>query len=150
MGPSMTFCLGEGGDGACSGLTVLDFSTVVSGPMCSMILGDLGADVVKVEALRGDATRMMGPPFAEGGITPIFVQFNRNKRSIALDLKRAEGREVARRLGRSADVVVQNFRPGVVERLGIDYASLSQENEKLVYVAISGFGPDGPYVEQPA
>ena len=136
--------------GPCAGMKVLDFSTVVSGPLCSMILGDLGADVIKVEALRGDATRMMGPPFRPGGLTPIFAQFNRNKRSVALDLKREEGRAVAQRLARDADVVVQNFRPGVVERLGIDYASLSRDNPGLVYVSVNGFGPDGPYADQPA
>src|SRR5262249_13478572 len=83
--------------GPCSGISVLDFSTVISGPMCTMILGDLGADVVKVEPPRGDATRMMGPPF-KGGLSALFVHFNRNKRSLVLDLKRREGQAVAQRL----------------------------------------------------
>jgi len=146
----MQLSLGGPAAGPCAGMKVLDFTTVVSGPFCTMILGDLGAEVTKVEALRGDATRMMGPPFREGGLTPIFAQFNRNKRSMALDLKRPEARDVSRRLAREADVVVQNFRPGVVERLGIDYAAIAAENPKLVYVSISGFGPDGPYADQPA
>lgn len=138
------------GRGPCAGLRVLDFSTVVSGPMCSMILGDLGADVVKVETPRGDSTRLMGPPFKEGGLTPIFVHFNRNKRSIAVDLKQERGRAVVRRLARAADVVVQNFRPGVAQRLGIDHATLATENPRLVHVSINGFGSDGPYAALPA
>lgn len=135
--------------GPCAGLKVVDFSTVVSGPMCTMILGDLGADVVKVEPPRGDSTRMMGPPF-KGDLSAFFVQFNRNKRSVVIDLQGTGGQRVAQRLARDADVVVQNFRPGVAARLGIDYATLSAGNSKLVYLAISGFGPDGPYVQHPA
>ena len=142
--------VGDTSTGPCAGLRVLDFSTVVSGPMCSMILGDLGADVIKVETLRGDATRLMGPPFREGGLTPIFLHFNRNKRSIALDLKHADGRAAAQRLASDADVVVLNFRPGVAARLGIDYESLAAVNPKVVHVSISGFGPDGPYAALPA
>ncbi len=136
-------------NGPCAGLTVLDFSTVISGPMCSMILGDLGAEVIKVEPPRGDSSRMMGPPF-KGDLSAMFTQFNRNKRSVVVDLKRPEGQAVAQRLAERADVVVQNFRPGVAERLAIDYATLSARNPRLVYLAISGFGPEGPYVTQPA
>ncbi len=135
--------------GPLAGLRVIDFSTVVSGPLCGQIFGDLGAEIVKVEAVRGDTTRMMGPPF-RGGQTPIFSQFNRNKRSIVIDLKQAEGVEIARRLVREADLVIENFRPGVADRLGIGYEKLSAENPGLVYVAISGFGPDGPYAQLPA
>lgn len=135
--------------GPCAGLRVLDFSTVIAGPMCAMILGDLGAEVIKIEAPRGDSTRMMGPPF-KGGLSAMFTQFNRNKLSVVIDLKRAEGRAIALRLVENADVVVHNFRPGVPERLGIDYAALAARNPRLVYLAISGFGPDGPYVQQPA
>jgi crotonobetainyl-CoA:carnitine CoA-transferase CaiB-like acyl-CoA transferase len=136
--------------GPCAGFRVVDFSTVVSGPLCSQILGDLGADVIKVETPVGDISRFMGPPFREGGLSGMFTQFNRNKRSVALDLKRDEAREIARRLARDADVVVQNFRPGVAERLGIGDADLRPGNPGLVYVAISGFGPDGPHAAQPA
>ena len=141
--------VGHAPTGPCAGIKVLDLSTVIAGPMCTMILGDLGADVIKIEPPRGDSTRMMGPPF-KGGLSAMFVQFNRNKRSIVLDLKRAGGRDVAERLAESADVVVHNFRPGVAERLGIDYGSLAGHNPRLVYLAISGFGPDGPYAQRPA
>jgi crotonobetainyl-CoA:carnitine CoA-transferase CaiB-like acyl-CoA transferase len=131
------------------GVRVLDFSTVVSGPLCTQILGDLGADVVKIETERGDTTRMMGPPF-KAGLTPLFAQVNRNKRSCVLDLKVPEGQAVARRLARTADVLVENFRPTVMERLQLGYEVLAQDNPRLIYVSINGFGPDGPYAEQPA
>jgi len=114
-----------------------------------MVLGDLGAEVIKIEAPRGDSTRQMGPPFT-GGLSAMFAQFNRNKRSVVVDLKREDGVAVARRLAERADVVVHNFRPGVAERLGIDFASLSARNPRLVYLAISGFGAAGPYVQLPA
>ena len=140
----------DGARGPCAGFRVVDFSTVVSGPLCTQILGDLGADVVKVETPRGDISRMMGPPFRDGGVTGFFTQFNRNKRSVVLDLKHAEAPAIARRLTRGADVVVQNFRPGVAERLGIGDADLRPGNPGLIYVSISGFGPDGPYVKHPA
>jgi len=135
--------------GPCAGLRVLDFSTVISGPMCTMILGDLGAEVIKVEPPRGDSTRMMGPPF-KGDLSAMFTHFNRNKRSVVIDLKHADGRAVAHRLARDADVVVHNFRPGVAERIGIDYATLAALNLRLVYLAISGFGAEGPYAHLPA
>jgi crotonobetainyl-CoA:carnitine CoA-transferase CaiB-like acyl-CoA transferase len=145
----MDLRLGGDAAGPLAGLKVLDLSTVVSGPFCTQMLGDLGADVVKVESTRGDTTRMMGPPFNEG-LTPIFSHFNRNKRSIALDLKQPRGREVALRLARTADVLVENFRPGVAGRLGLGSDRLLGENPRLVYVAISGFGPEGPYRDLPA
>ena len=135
--------------GPCAGLRVIDFSTVISGPMCTMILGDLGADVIKVEAPRGDSSRMMGPPF-KGELSSMFAQFNRNKRSVVIDLKLPEGQAIAGHLADSADVVVHNFRPGVAERIGIDYERLVMRNPRLVYLAITGFGPEGPYVDQPA
>jgi len=141
-----------GGDpkGPLAGIRIADFSAVVSGPLCSQILGDLGADVVKVETPRGDFTRLMGPPFHDGGQTSLFSQFNRNKRSLVLDLKRDGAVEVAKRLAGHADVLIENYRPGVADRLGIGYETLSAENAGLVYVAISGFGPDGPYAQYPA
>jgi crotonobetainyl-CoA:carnitine CoA-transferase CaiB-like acyl-CoA transferase len=145
----MQIDLGGEARGPLAGVRVLDFSAVVSGPLCAQILGDLGADVVKVEPPEGDTTRRLGPPF-KAGLTPLFVHCNRNKRSLALDLKAPGGLAVARRLARGADVLVENFRPGVAERLGIGYEALAAENPRLVYVAISGFGPDGPYAEQPA
>jgi len=137
------------GDGPLVGIKVLDLSAVVSGPLCTQVLGDLGADVIKVEPLVGDTTRKMGPPF-KAGFTGYFSQFNRNKRSIAVDLKSDDGRAVVQRLARDADVLIQNYRPGVAERIGIGYEALAEQNPRLVYVAISGFGPDGPYRDLPA
>jgi len=137
-------------DGPCSGYRTVDFTTMVSGPICTQVLGDLGADVIKVEAPPfGDTSRVTGSSVRDG-MSGYFAQLNRNKRSIVLDLRRDEGRNVARRLVAGADVVVQNFRPGVAERLGIDYESLREVAPGLVYVAITGFGPDGPYADQPA
>jgi len=138
----------DAAQGPCTGLRVVDFSTVISGPLCTQILGDLGAEVVKVESPGGDFSRHT-PPVREG-MSGFFASFNRNKRSIQLDLKNDAGRDVARRLCRDADVVVENFRPGVADRLGIGWKDLSPENEKLVYVSISGFGPEGPYAAHPA
>jgi crotonobetainyl-CoA:carnitine CoA-transferase CaiB-like acyl-CoA transferase len=140
-----------GGDptGPLAGIRVIDLSTVVSGPLCTQVLGDLGAEVWKVEPLAGDTTRRLGPPF-RGGLTGFFSHFNRNKRSIALDLKRTEGRDAARRLALRADVLVENYRPDVVTRLGLGYEELSRENPRLVYLSINGFGPSGPYRDLPA
>jgi crotonobetainyl-CoA:carnitine CoA-transferase CaiB-like acyl-CoA transferase len=136
--------------GPCTGYRVIDFTTMVSGPICTQALGDLGADVVKVEAPPlGDASRVTGSTKRDG-MSGHFAQLNRNKRSTVIDLQRDEGREVARRLVSGADVVVENFRPGVAERLGIGYERLRALVPELVYVAISGFGPSGPYAELPA
>ena len=145
----MDITLGGTARGPLAGLRVLDVSTVVSGPLCTQVLGDLGADVWKVEGPRGDSTRMMGPPF-RGGYTPIFAQFNRNKRSLVVDLKRPEALAVLRRLAGRADVLVENFRPGVMDRLGLGYETLAAANPGLVYVSINGFGSDGPYRDLPA
>lgn len=106
-------------------------STVVSGPLCTQILGDLGAEVVKIETRRGDSTRMMGPPF-QAGLTPLFVQVNRNKRSVAIDLKQTDGQAIVQRLARDVDVLVENFRPGVTERLNIGYDTLAAANPRLI------------------
>jgi len=135
--------------GPLSGIRVLDVSTVVSGPFCTQVLGDLGAQVWKVESLAGDTSRRLGPPF-RAGLTGFFAHFNRNKRSLALDLKREEGQRAARRLALLADVLVENYRPGVAERLGLGYEELARDNPKLVYVSINGFGPEGPYRDLPA
>ncbi|MBW2274802.1 MAG: CoA transferase [Deltaproteobacteria bacterium] len=136
--------------GPCAGLRVLDFTTMISGPICTQILGDLGADIIKVEPPGGDLSRLSGAPFREPGFSGFFAQFNRNKRSIVLDLKQSEGREVAQRLGRAVDVVVENLRPGVADRLGIGYEALGSGNPGLIYVSINGFGSDGPYADLPA
>lgn len=125
-------------------LRVLDFSRVLSGPYASMTLADLGADVVKVEDPRGgDDTRAFGPPFADG-VSTYFLSINRGKRSIALDLKAPAGRELALRLAAVADVVLENFRPGVMAGLGLGYEDLRALNPRLIYCAISGFGQDQP------
>jgi crotonobetainyl-CoA:carnitine CoA-transferase CaiB-like acyl-CoA transferase len=136
--------------GPCRGIRVLDFTTVMAGPLCTQILGDLGADVIKIESRFGDTSRYSGGPFREAGFSAFLAQFNRNKRSLVLDLKQEQSRDVARRLALEADVVVQNYRPGVAERLGIDHAALSRDNPGLVFVAITGFGSDGPYADLPA
>jgi crotonobetainyl-CoA:carnitine CoA-transferase CaiB-like acyl-CoA transferase len=141
--------LGKDAKGPLAGMRVLDLSTVVSGPLCSQNLGDLGAEVTKVEAPAGDTSRRMGPPFT-AGISPLFAHCNRNKRSIVIDLKNDEGRAVARRLASAADVLIENFRPGVAARLGLAYEDLERENPGLVYVSINGFGPSGPYRDHPA
>lgn len=135
--------------GVLSGLRVLDLTRILAGPYCTMILADLGADVIKVEDVRsGDDTRAWGPPFI-GGDAAYYHAINRNKRSIALDLKDPVCREQVLRLVRTADVVVENFRPGTAARLGLDYDSLRTENPRLVCASISGFGQTGPMSGHP-
>jgi crotonobetainyl-CoA:carnitine CoA-transferase CaiB-like acyl-CoA transferase len=145
----MDIRLSEKPEGPLRGIRVLDISTMLTGPLCSQQLGDLGADVIKIEPLYGEVTRWMMPP-EKAGLTGFFSQANRNKRGLALDLKRPEGVEVVRRLAATADVLVENFRGGVPERLGIGYEDLRPLNERLIYVSITGFGPSGPYAERPA
>jgi crotonobetainyl-CoA:carnitine CoA-transferase CaiB-like acyl-CoA transferase len=140
--------------GPLAGIRVADCSTVLAGPYCTMLLADLGADVVKVEPPEGDATRGWGPPWvgdeAAGTRTAAYyLAVNRNKRSIRLDLKREEGREVLRRLLATSDVFVENFRAGGLERLGFGDGTLNALNPDLVHLAISGFGPDGPDAHKP-
>jgi crotonobetainyl-CoA:carnitine CoA-transferase CaiB-like acyl-CoA transferase len=126
--------------GPLAGLVVADFSRVLSGPLATMLLGDLGAEVIKVEHPEGgDDTRSWGPPFVED-TTAYFLSANRNKRSIALDLRSDHGRKVALALADRADVLVENFRPGTMARLGLGYEELSARNPGLVYCSISGFG----------
>ena len=141
--------LGGKATGPLQGVRVLDISSIVSGPLCAQILGDLGADVIKLEPPSGDTARYLGqegPP----GMSGIFVQFNRNKRSATLDLKQEAGKAAFFELVANADVVVENYRAGVADRLGIGFEASRQKNPSLIWVAISGFGPDGPYSEQPA
>ncbi|BAX61215.1 CaiB/BaiF CoA transferase family protein [Burkholderia stabilis] len=130
------------------GIRVIDFSRVLAGPLCSALLGDLGADVIKIEPPGGDDYRAIGP-FANGE-SGLFGAMNRNKRSVVIDLKTADGQALAQSLCASADVVVENFRPGVAERLGIGYATLSARNPALVYASVSGFGQTGPESHRPA
>ena len=135
---------------ALSGVQVLDLTRALSGPYCTLMLGDYGADVIKIELPgRGDDTRHWGPPYIDGE-SAYFLSINRNKRSLTLNLKDPAGREVFMRLTRNADVVVENFTPGVVNRLGIDYEAVKAENPRIVYSSISGFGQTGPYREKPA
>ena len=126
-------------------VTVLDVSQVLAGPFAAMLLGDLGCDVIKVEPVEGEAMRHSFGSLASWGETPGFLSVNRNKRSIGVDLKSDEGRAVFRRLATHADVVIQNFRPGVAERLGISYEQLRPLNEGIIVCAISGFGASGPH-----
>jgi crotonobetainyl-CoA:carnitine CoA-transferase CaiB-like acyl-CoA transferase len=130
---------------------VLDLSTFLSGPFCTQVLGDLGARIIKVERLEGggDYTRHL-PPYFVRGTSAYFHSTNRNKESVVIDLKRAEGRDLFLRLVERADVVVENYRPGVMERLELGYATLAGANPRIVLVSISGFGQDGPYKERPA
>jgi crotonobetainyl-CoA:carnitine CoA-transferase CaiB-like acyl-CoA transferase len=135
--------------GPLSGTRVLDLSSIVSGPLCTQILGDLGADVVKIEAPAGDTSRYLGG-VRRADMTGFFVQWNRNKRSVVLDLKQEAAQAAVRRLARDADVLVENYRPAVMERLGLGWEALTRENLRLVYVSINGFGSAGPDADQPA
>src|SRR5215213_8194570 len=133
------------------GVRVVDLTQVMGGPFCTMQLGDLGADVIKVEPPTGDLSRAMGGAELEmpGGDHAPFFALNRNKRSIVLDLKRESDREVVLALARTADVIVESARPGVMKRLGVDYDTLSAINPRIIYVSISGFGQTGPYADRP-
>lgn len=136
-------------EGALRGIRVLDLSRILSGPFASMILADLGADVIKVESVQaGDDTRHWGPPF-QGEDAAYFHAVNRNKRSLAIDLKSSGGREIALKLADSADVVLENFRPGAADRLGLGYPDLSARNPRVVYGSISGYGHTGPLRDRP-
>jgi crotonobetainyl-CoA:carnitine CoA-transferase CaiB-like acyl-CoA transferase len=128
---------------------VLDLSKVLAGPLCAQYLGDVGADVIKVETVgQGDETRGW-PPFPAPGLGTVFLSANRNKRSIAVDLKTAGGREIVHALAKSADIAIESFGTGVAERLGIDAASLRPLNERLIHCSISGFGRFGPLKNSP-
>ena len=130
--------------GPLTGLTIVDLTRVLSGPYCTMLLADMGARVIKIEQPgRGDDTRAWGPPFV-GSESAYFLSINRNKESVTLDLKSAEGRRILDQLITRADVLVENFRPGAMARLGLDYSSLAQQHPRLVFCSISGFGQDGP------
>jgi crotonobetainyl-CoA:carnitine CoA-transferase CaiB-like acyl-CoA transferase len=130
-------------------ITVLDLSRVLVGPFCSMMLADMGADVIKVEEPGvGDETRTWGPPFVEGEAT-YFLSINRNKRSITVNLRSEAGRNIVYRLAERADIVLENFRPGVAKRLQVDYDTLQARNPRLLYTSFSAFGQTGPYAERP-
>jgi crotonobetainyl-CoA:carnitine CoA-transferase CaiB-like acyl-CoA transferase len=132
--------------GPLAGVKVLDLTSVVSGPLATMFLADQGAEVIKIEPLGGDITRRSRQSIsASGEFSALFVSTNRGKRSLALDLKRPEAAAIMRRLVAGADVLVQNFRPGTMQRLGLDEPTLRNANRRLIYVSISGVGESGPY-----
>ncbi|WP_165856273.1 CaiB/BaiF CoA transferase family protein [Marinobacter sp. JSM 1782161] len=143
--------------GPLSHLTVLDLSRILAGPWTTQILADLGARVIKVESLTGDDTRRWGPPFltreadddgVEASDAAYFTCCNRNKESVCVDFSRPEGAELVRKLARSADILVENFKVGGLKKYGLDYASLRKENPRLVYCSITGFGQTGPYASR--
>ncbi|MDW6025416.1 CoA transferase [Mesorhizobium sp. BAC0120] len=136
--------------GILSGIRVLDCSIAMAGPFAAQRLGDLGADVVKVEPVNGEWQRHVAAGGARGNkVNVSFLSLNRNKRSLAIDLKAEEGRKILYDLVKTADVFLQNYRPGVARRLGVDYETLSKINPRLVYVSMSGYGESGPYMNRP-
>ena len=136
------------GNGALAGLVVLDMTRVLAGPFAGMMLADLGADVIKVEeAGKGADERHLGP--FKNGESAYFMNLNRNKKGVTVNLKSAKGKELFRALVKTADVVLENYRPGTMEKLGLGYEELRQINPRLVYAAVSGFGHYGPYKDRP-
>ena len=135
--------------GPLKGIRVIDITSMITGPLCSQQLGDLGADVIKIEPTHGEVARWMAPP-QKAGLTGFYTQMNRNKRSLTVDLKNPEGIAIIKKLVESADILVENFRGGVPDRLGIGYEDLRLVNDKLIFVSITGFGPTGPYSHKPA
>ena len=133
---------------ALAGVTVLDFSQVGAGPTCGMLLGDLGADVIKIEAPAGDIGRKLGPPWQHGE-SVVSMSFNRNKRSIAIDLKKPQGPALVRRMAAAADVVLESFRPGVMDRFGLGYEALRAAHPRLVFCSVSAYGQTGPWRDKP-
>lgn len=132
-----------------AGITVLDLTRVLSGPYCTMLLGDMGARVIKIEhPHKGDDTRAWGPPFVTGE-SAYFLSVNRNKESLTLDFKKPEGRRLLDRLIDKADVLVENFRPGTLDKIGLDYRSVAAQCPRLVYCSVSGFGHSGPRRNEP-
>jgi crotonobetainyl-CoA:carnitine CoA-transferase CaiB-like acyl-CoA transferase len=129
------------------GLKVLDFGQGIASPYCAMLLGVYGADVIKVEPPEGDWSRYLGTTY--GNHTTLSAVYNRGKRSLCLDMKHKDGIAIARRLASDADVLIEGFRPGVAERLGLGYESLSRDNPGLIYLSVSGFGQSGPYSRRP-
>jgi len=131
------------------GIRVLDLTQFLSGPYATQILGDLGADVIKLEPPQGDPIRVVPPHFV-GDMSAYFLCINRNKRCVAVDMKVAEGCELVKKLALASDIVMENFRPGVLERLGLSAEALRREKPSLIWCSLSGFGQDGPYRNKPA
>lgn len=135
-----------------TGIRVLDFTRVLAGPFCTMLLGDMGADVIKVESPQGDDTRQWGPPWLGEGDkreSAYYLALNRNKRSITLNLKSSEGQQIARQLAAKSQIVIENFKPGQMAGFSLDYETLRQDNPTLVYASITGFGQTGQYRDRP-
>src|SRR3569833_1838515 len=135
--------------GPLAGIKVIDMTSVLMGPYATQMLGDYGADVIKVESIDGDVTRLIGP-MRHAGMGPVFLNTNRSKRSICLDLKKPAGREALLRLLKGADLLVYNIRPQAMARLNLGYDVVSAINPRLVYAGVFGFGQDGPYAAKPA
>ena len=132
--------------GPLSGITVIDLTAMISGPVCTMMLGDQGADVIKIEPLTGELTRKVGA--SKNGMTTSFLCANRSKRSLTLNLKDPKGITILKKLITKADVLVQNFRPGAMKRMGLSYEEVQKLNKEIIYTSISGFGEKGPYSNQ--
>lgn len=130
------------------GIKIIDLTRILSGPYCTMTLADLGAEIIKIESPEGDDTRKWGPPFIEGE-SAYYLSINRNKKSVVLNIKEDKGKEVFFRLIRDADVVIENFRPGTLDKLGISYEVLKRHNPSIILASISGFGQSGPYSQKP-
>src|ERR671918_2344625 len=140
---------GEGMVKPLDGIVVIDLSRVLAGPYCTMALGDMGATVIKIEIPgSGDDTRAYGPPFLNGEST-YFMSVNRNKKSLTLNLKHVQGKEILHQLLQKGDVLVENFRPGTLDGLGFGYDAVHASNPRLIYCSISGFGQTGPYAQRP-
>src|SRR5262249_46576877 len=152
QGRTTTMTLSEKDEGTLTGcfggLRVIDFSTTIAGPHCSRMLADMGAEVIKIETDEGETMRTRPP--VRNGCSTTFGQLNAGKKSLVLDLKSPEGAEAIRRLAAGADILVENFRPGVMRRLKLDYETLRALNPKLIYCSISGYGQSGPSAELPA
>ena len=134
--------------GPLEGIRVLDLSRIVVGPYCTMVLGDMGADVIKIEMPKlGDDTRMWGPPFV-GGESAYFISLNRNKRSLTLNLKTEKGKKILKELIRQSDVFIENFRPGTMEKMGFDYETVKGLNPRMIYCSITGYGKTGPLAHE--
>lgn len=134
-----------------AGIRVIDATRALAGPLTTMVLGDLGADVIKLELPgSGDETRFWGPPFAGGDAGPTFIAYNRNKRSVTIDLHHEDGRQTCLALARTADVFVENFRPGTMERFNLGYEQMKAVRPDIIYCSISGYGQTGPMAKRPA
>ncbi|MEK4382403.1 CoA transferase [Aeribacillus sp. FSL K6-2848] len=131
-----------------AGIKIIDLTRILSGPFCTMTLADLGAEVIKIESPQGDDTRQWGPPFIKNE-SAYFLSVNRNKKSVVLNLKDPKGKEILLKMVEETDVVVENFRPGTLKKLGIDYDILKQHNRGVILASISGFGQTGPYSKKP-